>query len=263
MAIIDTHMHLTDSRLWANREAELKEMQNQGIVHFLNAGFNLEDWKRQMELKKISKLPFTSSFGLHPYWVHNNCSTQKTLEQEWNYMCENISQCEAIGETGLDLRKQFKSSKDLQEVYFKRHIDLHLQTKKPLILHIVRSASPCLEILKSYNKKFLGIVHSFSGSFETAKEFIDLGFYISFSAGVCNPKSKNIQKAAGSIPLENLLIETDSPDQKPSEFASDLNHSWSITLVAEKIATLRGAEASASDIIELSNRNFKSIFKYQ
>lgn len=263
MAIIDTHIHLTDSRLWAKLDSEIKEMQKHGITHFLNAGFNKEDWMRQLELKEKSPITFTNSFGLHPYWIHNNLSNEELLIEEWEYLKNNLSNFDAIGETGLDLRNNFKNSYELQQKYFRNHLELHFSCNKVLILHVVRAANPCLEILKSYDKTSSGIVHSFSGSLETAMEFIRLGFYISFSGSVCNAKAKNIQKAASKIPVDHLLIETDSPDQKPPEFSEELNHSWSINLVAKKIAELRKDNFSAEDIIEISNQNFQKLFKYR
>lgn len=258
MEQFDTHLHLTDPRLWQSIDAELQSCLDLGITGFLNAGFNKEDWERQRLLQGKWSGVGIYAWGLHPYWINENTEHPQVLEEEFGFLQEHRESFQAIGETGFDLRPKFKSSFDLQERFFRKHIALHLETNKPLILHLVRANNEAVRILKSFGSNFTGIVHSFSGNLKEANKLIELGFKISFSGGVTNPNSSRIRETAKKIDIHSLLIETDSPDQKPSHFDEELNHPWALSHIAEEIAILR--KTNAQEILEASNRNFKNLF---
>ena len=257
MNVIDTHLHLTDLRIWDQRLEILDKMKEQSITSFLNAGFCKEEWLRQLKLKTINP-NFKMAWGLHPYWVDAQKDSEERLQLEFDYLKENIDQIDAIGETGLDLRTQFSESEKLQEEYFNKHLDLHFYSKKALVLHFVRNLGRGIKILKSKNKKYTGIIHSFSGSWEEAQALIELGFFISISSGVCNPKAKRIRRVAKEISLQHLLIETDSPDQAPPDWSEKYNMPWAVFEVAKCISEINGK--SPEKIIQESNENFQSLF---
>ncbi|MEC9281547.1 MAG: TatD family hydrolase [Bdellovibrionota bacterium] len=257
MDIIDTHLHLTDLRIWGKRLEIMEIMKNKSITCFLNAGYCKEEWLRQIELKSINS-NFKMAWGLHPYWIDAQKHSTEALHLEFDFLKNNIDKIDAIGETGLDLRSQFSESENLQEEYFKKHIELHLSSKKPMILHFVRNLGRGIKILKNKNKEYSGIIHSFSGSWEEAQCLIKLGFYISISTGICNTNAKRIRKVAKEISLEHLLIETDSPDQAPPDCNEKYNMPWNVVEVARTIGALRGEKAD--NIIQRSNENFLSIF---
>lgn len=257
MECIDTHLHLTDLRVWNQRQEILHRMKEESICNFLNAGYCKEEWLRQLELKSIHP-KFKMAWGLHPYWIDTQKANRSRLDKEFNYLQENIHKIDAIGETGLDLRSQFSASESLQEDFFNRHIDLHLSSQKPLILHFVRKLGRGIKILKHTEKSFSGIIHSFSGSWEEAQALIDLGFLISISAAVCKPNAKRIRKVAKEISLDHLLIETDSPDQAPPNWSEEYNMPWAVIEVAKCIASLRNEPYQ--NIINSSNQNFNELF---
>lgn len=259
MEQFDTHLHLTDPRLWKSIDSELEACEKMGITGFLNAGFNQEDWMRQKVLQSKWTGILISCWGLHPYWIAENSTNGSILESEWNFLLTEQSSFQAIGETGFDLRPKFKSSFELQEVFFRKSVELHLESKKPMILHLVKSNNEAIKLLKSYGKNFEGIVHSFSGNYEEAKILIDLGLKISFSGSSTYKNASRIRDAVKNIPENSLLIETDSPDQRPFGFDDELNHSWSLSKVAEEIALIRSV--NPQDIIDTSNKNFKKLFQ--
>jgi TatD DNase family protein len=164
----------------------------------------------------------------------------------------------AIGETGLDY---FRLTGDLswQRERFRRHIRAARQTRLPLIIHTRASSEDTLSIMKEEGAQDArGVMHCFTESWEVAQASMDLGFYISFSGIVTFKRATELQDVARRMPLDRILIETDSPYLAPVPHRGKLNDPSKVIHVAEMIATLRGTTVSA--IEEASTLNFYNLF---
>lgn len=164
----------------------------------------------------------------------------------------------AVGEIGLDYYYLY-TDKETQKYWFARQIELAKELDLPILIHDRDAHGDTLSILKAHQGGNLrGILHCFSGSQETAKELMKLGFYISFAGPVVFPKSLKLKEVAKEIPMDRLLIETDSPYLTPPPFRGKRNDPSNVRFVAEEIARLKGV--SAEEIAEQTKRNAMEVY---
>ena len=260
MKYIDSHSHWADDRFSNQGKSlaeNLQECLSKQIDFFLMGGVNPEDWQKQIQIKNQYPNHFGLCFGLHPYFISAN--SDEDCEKALDELALVLSQAMALGETGLDFRPHMmKESELLQIEMFENQIELAKVFNKPLVLHIVQAHEKALQIFNLWgvpNKT--GMIHAFNGSYETAKSYIDKGFCISIGGAVTFEKNKKLQDCVKKIPLEYLLIESDSPDQAPQGWQG-LNHPTSIYQIAEKIGLIRNI--SAFDVLEVNTSNFKRLF---
>lgn len=261
MKYMDSHSHWADIRLTPDNEMlkiRLKSCLDKNIDFFLIAGVGPEDWLRQIEIKKIYPQNFGLCFGLHPYYVSR--TSAEDCEVALNKLTEQLSQAMAIGEVGLDFRPHImKESEGLQIEMFENQIELAKAFQMPVVLHIVQAHEKALQVFNVWGAPDRGgFVHAFNGSFETAKRYIDRGFLISVGGAVTYTKNKKLEDCVKKLPLEYLLIESDSPDQPPSGW-SGINESTSVYNVAEKIALLKNI--NVFEVLEINSSNFKRLFR--
>lgn len=261
MKYIDVHSHWADLRLNPDNEIlknRLKSCLSKNIDFCLQAGVNPNDWKRQIEIQKMFPKNFGLCFGLHPYYVSD--STSEECEVALDQLARYLPQAMALGEAGLDFRPHImKESEGLQIEIFENQIELAKVFQKPMVLHVVQAHDKVLQIFNIWGApNRSGFVHAFNGSYETAIKYINKGFLISIGGAVTYSKNRKLQSCIKKMPLEYLLIESDSPDQPPFGWVG-VNESISIYNVAEKIAFLRGT--NIFEILEINSSNFKRLFK--
>jgi TatD DNase family protein len=258
---IDSHSHWSDAR-WNSSPAEIKtHLENafaKKVTFFLQGGVNPTEWEKQKELKKLHPQNFGLSFGLHPYFVAAN--DDEACEEALDLLAKELPTAMAVGETGLDFRPHIMKDSMVRQIdMFENQIELAKAFRKPLILHIVQAHDKALQVLDVWGvPPEKGLVHAFTGSFDTAKKYIDRGFLISVGGAITFEKNKKLIDCVQKIPLESLLIESDCPDQAPDGWVG-MNESTSIWIVAEKIAQLRNL--SVLDVLEISTSNFKRLFR--
>lgn len=258
---VDAHSHWSDSR-WNLSPAEVQKNINaaalENIQFFLQGGTNPEDWQRQKALQKAYPQNFGLSFGLHPYFIAANA--EEDCEIALDQLAKELPLAMALGECGLDFRPHImKESMILQIEFFENQLELAKAFKKPMIIHSVQAHDKLLQILDIWGLPSQGgFLHAFNGSFETAKRYIDRGFLISVSGAVTFDKHKKLHDCVKKIPLEYLLLESDSPDQAPEGWQG-LNNSTSIRVIAEKVAQLRGL--SFLEVLDITTSNFKRLFR--
>ncbi len=258
---IDAHSHWSDSR-WNLDQGEIQKNLNLAAVEqisfFLQGGVNPADWQKQKILKKNFPDQFGLSFGLHPYFV--SAQDEETCELALDELAKELPAAMALGECGLDFRPHIMKESMIQQIeFFENQLELAKAFKKPMILHVVQAHDKALQILDIWGLPAEnGFVHAFTGSFDTAKRYIDRGFYISVGGAVTFDKNRKLLDCVKKIPLEYLLVESDSPDQAPAGWVG-LNNSTSVRLIAEKIAQLRGL--SVLQVLEITTSNFKRLFR--
>jgi TatD DNase family protein len=256
--LVDSHCHLNSIPL-DDFNQDLKEVldkaQEAGVEHFLTVCVELEEYP---ELQKIAATyPQVSiSVGSHPNAEVSSCISVDILCT----LAEKPA-CIAIGETGLDFyRTTEQEAQEIQKENFRAHIQAALQTSKPLIVHTRQAAEATIQILTEERAQDIGgVMHCFSEDLNIAKKAMDLNFYISFSGILTFKNAKDLQEVAKKIPLEKILIETDSPYLAPVPFRGKQNHPANVQYVAKALSILRNVDYSL--IARQTTENFYRCFK--
>jgi TatD DNase family protein len=250
--LIDSHCHL-DLIPNSTPETLVATAQEQGVSHFLSVSIDLEHFPALLDMAQRIDNVF-SSVGIHPNTSTDiDVQTLTTLADDPNII--------AIGETGLDY---FRSQGDFtcQQQRFRTHIQAAREIKKPLIVHCRDAASDTLRILREEKAaKVGGIMHCFVEDWNFAQQAMDMGFYISFSGIVTFKNAKALQAVAKQVPLDRMLVETDSPYLAPVPYRGKINQPAYVKHVAEFIADLR--EESFEKIAQTTTKNFFRLFKTQ
>ncbi len=254
---IDSHCHIDFPDLYSDIDNIIHNMQSNKVSHALCACVTLEDFPSLHE--KISKLPnFFASVGVHPDYEDLQEPTVDKLVELAKY-----DKVIAIGETGLDyfrLKETKEYSLEWQRNRFRTHIRAANVVNKPLIVHSREAREDSLRIMKEEcADKCSGVLHCFTDSYEMACAAIDMGFYISFSGIVTFKNAKDLQETAKKIPLDCMLIETDSPYLAPMPYRGKTNQPAWVKHVGEFIAELRNE--SIAKIAEQTSINFFKLFK--
>lgn len=268
LMVIDAHSHWSDLRWSQDVEhlaVRIQQLKKRGIDFFMQAGVDPEDWNRQIKIHLKFPEAFGLCFGLHPYMVADYFKNNQQIqaEQALDFLSQLLPKAMALGETGLDFREKILGTEKPEEAMafqiemFENQIQLAKAFQKPLVLHIVRAHEKALQVLQIWNKNYSGLVHAFTGSIETAEQYIKLGFLISLGTAVTFKKNHKLHQCVKKIPLSSFVIETDSPDQPP-EGTEGLNQPENLLKVAEKIAEIRGI--SKEEVFSVTTENFKRVF---
>ena len=232
MRLIDSHCHLTDEAFDDDRLFILNDLSNFGIRGIINPATNLSDSKMAIELAEEYD-NFYAMAGIHPEEVDD--ITEKDLEE-----LEKLAQNEkviAIGEIGLDYYWTDDNKKKQKEIFI-HQLELARKVEKPAVIHVRDSKDDVIEILKDYQDLKIQI-HCFSDDLETLEKYMQMGFYISIGGVVTFNNGINEQNAARNVPIEKLMLETDSPYLTPEPYRGLRNDPRRVVEVARKVAELR------------------------
>jgi len=252
--LVDSHCHLNFPELLANLPAIKQSMQANEVGHALCISVTLPDFPQVIALAETNA-NFFASVGVHPDYENIEEPTVAGL-----LALADHEKVVAIGETGLDY---FRLTGDLewQRTRFRTHIQAAIQCGKPLVIHTRNAAADTLRIMREENaQKIGGVMHCFTESLEVALEAIELGFYISFSGIVTFKNAVAIKEVARQVPLNRMLIETDSPYLAPIPYRGKTNQPSYVKHVAEEIAKLRGI--SFEEVATTTTENFFQLFKH-
>jgi len=253
--LIDSHCHidLMDyEKLGGDPNSAVAYAHENGIGHMLCVSVNLEQYPNMLDTIKDMPKVF-ASVGVHP---NENEGAEPSISDLVELAKNN--KVIAIGETGLDY---FRSEGDLewQRDRFRRHIEAAKQSGKPLIIHTREAKQDTIKVLQEENAQDIGgVMHCFAEDWEMAQQAMDLGFYISFSGIVTFKSATTLQEVAQKVPLDRMLVETDSPWLAPMPFRGKTNQPAYVKHVAEKIAELRGD--SVENISAATTDNFFTLF---
>jgi TatD DNase family protein len=255
--LIDSHCHLNQLDLTAfdgDLNKALDEARAVGVQHFLCVCITPDDINVLQTLSQ-NHTDISMSVGVHPNEVIHHPFDYKSL-----YARANTPDCIAIGETGLDyFRTETSEACDAQRNSFKHHIRVARELKKPLIIHTRAAAEDTLKIMQAEKADEIGgVMHCFSENWEIAQRALDLNFYISFSGIVTFKNAHILHDVAKKMPLDRMLIETDSPYLAPTPYRGKPNHPAWVKHVAEAIARLRNT--SYETIAETTTANFYRCF---
>lgn len=249
---IDSHCHINFPELNEKIDQVLCNMKDNNISHALCVSVTLDKIDEILGLaKKYSNI--YASVGVHPDYENIQ---EPDIETLYSYSKEK--KVVAIGETGLDY---FRLKGDLtwQRDRFRTHIRAAIMSKLPLIIHTRNAQEDTIKIMKEEGaNSATGVMHCFTESYEMAKQAIDLGFFISFSGIITFKNAESLRETVKKVPIENILIETDSPYLAPVPNRGKLNEPSNVRYVAEKIAELKGI--SIEEVAEITTNNFFKLF---
>ena len=250
--MIDTHSHLFEDEFKDDLDDCIKRCKDNNVNKIMIVGFSDETNLKALELSKKYDI-FYPTAGVHPE------EAGPDYLDKFNRLVEFIknNKVYAIGECGLDYYWDI-TYKEEQKELLRLQCDLALKNNLPIIIHMREATKDTYDILKDY-KGLRGVMHCYSGSYEMAKEFIKLGFYISLGGPVTFKNAKEPKLIAKEIPLEKLLIETDCPFLAPTPFRGKRNESSYVKYVCQEIANIRGI--SFEEVDEITTKNAKDLFK--
>ena len=250
--LIDSHCHLDFDGL-SNRLPEvLAAMAANDVAGCMTIGVTLEEAPQVLTIAQAHEQVF-ASVGVHPEYADHQEPDVETL-----CALAQHPKVLAIGETGLDYHWH-KDRPEWQRERFRVHIRAAKLLNKPLVIHTREAAEDTLAILKEEGASAVGgILHCFTENLAVAEEAIALGFYISISGIVSFKKAEQVHEVARSVPLDRLLVETDSPYLAPVPYRGKPNEPAYVRHVAEAIADLR--QISYAEVAEASSRNFLKLF---
>lgn len=252
MKPFDTHAHLYDKAFDRDRD-EVLARTLEAVDYVVIPSENYETSQKAVCLAETYG-PVYGAVGIHP---HETKYASEEILQKIGDLAQ-LPKVKAIGEIGLDYHF-FYSDKETQQKWFARQIELARDLDLPFLIHDREAHGDTLSILKKHkNSRMRGIMHCFSGSVETAEELIKLGFYISFAGPLVFPNSRRLKEAAREIPLDRLLIETDSPYLTPPPHRGERNEPANVIYVAEEIARLKGIPVET--VVEETRKNGLSIY---
>lgn len=252
--LVDSHCHLNFPELLANLPAIKQAMQDNQVGHALCISVTLPDFPQVLALAEENE-NFYASVGVHPDYEDIQEPTVDELIKLANH-----PKVIAIGETGLDY---FRLTGDLewQRTRFRTHIRAAIATGKPLVIHTRNSPEDTLRIMREENAQQVGgVMHCFTESLDVALEAIALGFYISFSGIITFKNAQTIKEVVKHVPLDRILVETDSPYLAPTPYRGKTNQPSYVKHVAEEVANLRGI--SFDELAAATTENFFRLFKH-
>jgi TatD DNase family protein len=251
--MIDSHCHLDHEPLFENINDIIKRSKDIGLKKLLTISTTLASFDKIKDLVKRDPMIF-GTFGIHPHETEVDLVNKKTLVETINKFEKIIG----IGETGLDFFYNH-SNKDRQIESFKAHIEASIELKMPLIIHSRNAEDETFNILSSYNNKNLKILmHCFTGSYEFSKKLLSLDCFFSASGIITFKNSVELQNTFKTIPLDKLLIETDSPFLAPIPMRGKKNEPSFIKYTLEKLSTIK--EKSYEEMSVLTTNNFNRLF---
>ena len=252
MELFDSHAHYNDEKFEEDREEILKEIYRSGVTKLVNAGYSLESSKSEIQIANSHDFIY-STVGISP----NDIADYKKEDLKEIENLAKSPKVVAIGEIGLDYYWN-KENKDLQKEVFISQIEIANKLNLPIVIHTREAVYDTLEILKNNNCNKKGIFHCCPFNVDLVREGLKLGFYISFAGPTTFKNSKNAPEIIKMVPLDKMLIETDSPYLSPEPFRGKRNDSRNVKYIAQKIAEVK--QIPLEEVAKATYNNAEKIF---
>lgn len=251
--IFESHAHYDDEAFDEDREELLASLKGHGIGYVVNVGASLESCRLTLQL--MEKYPFIyGAMGVHPGetaeldedsfgWLREQCSRDKVV---------------AVGEIGLDYHWK-EPEAAVQKKWFERQLELARGTGLPVIIHSREAAKDTLDMMQALHAEEMGgVVHCYSYTKELAREYLEMDFYFGIGGVITFKNAKKLKEAVEYIPLEKILLETDSPYLAPEPNRGKRNSSLNLPCIAEAVAQLKGV--SCEEVVETTRDNAERLF---
>ena len=251
--IFETHAHYDDEAFDEDRDVLLSSLQDNKIGLIVNVGANLKSTAASIQLAE--QYPFVyAAAGVHPNetaeldkenfaWLREQCLHKKVV---------------AVGEIGLDYYWD-EPSREIQKIWFARQLELARDIKKPVIIHSRDAARDTYDIMAAHNASEIGgVIHCFSYSADMAQEYVKMGFYIGIGGVVTFKNGKKLKEVVEAVPIERILLETDSPYLSPEPNRGKRNSSLNIPYIAQKISEIKGI--NYEDVLTVTEKNARQMY---
>jgi len=251
--LVDSHAHLDGNRFASDLDETIERATTNGISHILTIGCDLQSSVASIAIAEKHDNIF-SAVGVHP---HDAIEIDDRAIARLRTMLEHPKVI-ALGEIGLDYYRD-RSPREIQRIAFRRQIQLAKEVGKPIIVHDRDAHKETIQVLKEEDAAAIGgVLHCFSGDLHMAKECLNLGFHLSFTGTITYPKNTEIRNIIKQIPLDRILVETDSPYLSPQKFRGKRNEPAYVRFTAEKIAEIKGL--TFADVARITSRNCHNLF---
>lgn len=247
MNYLDSHCHINDESYLEDLDDVLDRMLINKVTKAMLVCVSLDDYKRSLSIKKEG-ISFKKAIGVYPEYTDMDDDT-------FNEYVRLMKTCDAVGEIGLDYH-WYKDTKEKQKELFIKQIKLANDLNKPIIVHAREALADTYEILKKYPCR--GVLHCYSGSSELAREFVKLGYYISIGGPITFKNAREPLEVVKSVPLDKLLIETDSPYLTPVPNRGKRNEPSNVVYTARKIMETIGIDENT--FLNQINANYDALF---
>ena len=251
--LIDSHCHIFDEKYENKTQKLLNEAQEFEVSKVITIGTSLEDSKELVN--KI--VEFENVFGTIGIYPQNDVDIKiETLIKNLEKIYKNSKKIVALGELGIDLVENMQRNKTDQIELFEAQLALASKLNLPVVIHNRNGTDIVYDILKKFQLK--GVLHCFVDDWDTAKKFLDLGYFISFSGIITYKSGETIHETVKNVPSDRYLVETDAPYLAPQGFRNKVNEPKYVKMVAEKVAEIRNSSFSA--VCEESSVNTTNLF---
>ena len=256
MELFDSHCHVDEEKFDGDREEVLARMRAAGVTRYAVIGSDMASSRYAADYAQ-NHAGCWAAVGIHPHEARTLRPGDLELLAQW----VREERVQAIGEIGLDYYYDL-SPRDVQAQVCEAQMELAWELDVPVAYHIRDAHQDMLDIMKRHRSHLTGgIIHCFSGSWEIAKEYLKLGYYISFAGPVTFRKAPKLQECAVNVPGDRLLIETDSPYLAPEPVRGRRNEPTNVRYVCEKLAALRGE--SVEELAACTTRNALAAYRIQ
>jgi TatD DNase family protein len=255
--LIDSHTHLDFPDFDPDRQALLAQCRALGVKRMVVLGVYQRNWQRVWDLVQ-SDPDLHAAFGLHPVYVDEHRPADLTELADWLTRLAGHRQLCAVGEIGLDYFLE-NLDRERQQALFEAQLQLAADFQLPALLHVRRSHAAVIATLKRFRLKRAGIIHAFAGSQEEAREYLKLGFKLGLGGAATWPQALRMHKVIAGLPLESVVLETDSPDMAPAMYPGQRNSPAHLPAICAALAQIMAispeqlAAASTANACELFN----------
>ena len=250
--LFDTHAHLNDDRFSEDRDEIISSLNANGVGAYCEIGFDMQSSEMAAELTKKYDFVY-AAVGTHPHDSKDMTEADIPRLKELLAMDKVV----ALGEIGLDYYYD-NSDRAVQREWFARQLDIAKEVNMPVVIHTRDAMADTIDILKAYGTGD-GIIHCYSGSKESAKILMDMGYYISFAGPVTFKNAVTALEVIDYVPMDRLLIETDSPYLAPVPYRGKRNQPVYVAEVAKKVAEIKGM--SFEQVSDITYGNAKKIYR--
>ena len=252
--MIESHTHMDDSAFDEDRDSLIEEIKNSGIEYMMNISASLTSIKTSMELAKKYDFIYTS-VGVHP----SETAELNSRNFKWLKEQTKFEKVKAIGEIGLDYYWQ-EPEKEVQQNWFREQLRLAHEVNLPVIIHSREAAADTYKIMKEEKADQLtGVIHCYSYTKETARDYLKWNYYFGIGGVITFQNAKKLKEAVEYIPIENIVLETDSPYLAPVPYRGKRNSSLNLPVIAQAIADLK--KMDVEKVIEITRENTKKLYR--
>jgi TatD DNase family protein len=255
LPLIDSHAHIQGKEFAGETEAVLERARQAGVEQVIVVGGAGDMLSNTAAVALADSFPSVyATVGMHPHDAKDVGAEELARLKELTVHPKVI----AVGETGLDYYYNH-SPREVQSRIFTRFVQMARETDLPIVVHERDAARDCAELLRSEGSgKLRGVIHCFTGDYDAARDYLELGFYISFSGIITFKNADPLRSVVQRVPLERMLVETDSPYLTPAPHRGKRNEPAYVRLVAETIAEVK--QLDLEKVAQVTTENVKSLF---